>query len=230
MGLIPYLLPYLEEPKVYSMIGPDMFDVEGQPFKQIWLLNTDTVDASRADLAILHCPSNMQEPATIGEQLFLNAYYNPKGGGTLILESAPSDLELFGRVGITNYLGCMGFFGPVNVPIATKYQGVIATRSQTRIARIEDGTAHTLMIGEAVGQQKNGVIELAYSWMGCGSLPLALGFGDTTDWDNFSSNHHNQVGFCYADGSVRYLKTDIDENVLYALGGMHDGEATDDSL
>ena len=227
MGLVPFLLPHIEETQVFSTIGSDMFDIVGQPFQQIWMLNTDTADASRADAPILHCPSNDPTPATNGELLFLNAYYTPKGGGKLVLESAPSDLSLFGRVGTTNYLGCMGFFGPVNASIATKYLGVIATRSQTRIAWIEDGTAHTLMIGESVGQQENGVIELAYSWMGCGALPLGQGFGNPGAWNNFSSNHRDHVGFCFVDGSVRYLATGIDENVLYALGGMHDGDTVD---
>lgn len=230
MGLIPFLLPYIEESNTYSMIGPDMLDIVNEPFQQIWLLNVDTVDASRVHIGLLQCPSNASGPAVGGELLFLNAYYNPKGGGKLILESAPTQEDLFGRVGTTNYLGCMGFFGPVNVSLATKYLGMIATRSQTRIRHIEDGTSHTLMIGEAVGQERNGVLELSYSWMGCGSLPLGLGFGDPAAWENFSSNHSGYVGFCFADGSLRYLKDDIDERLLYALGGMQDAEADDETF
>jgi prepilin-type processing-associated H-X9-DG protein len=227
MGLIPFLLPYIEESQTYSLIGSDMLDIVGQPFQQIWMLNNDTVDASRPNFGLLRCPSNEPGPAAQGELVFLNAYYSPKGGGTLVLESAPAQESTLGRCGTTNYLGCMGFFGPANVAQAKTHLGVIATRSKTRIAQIEDGTAHTLMIGEAVGQQQYGVLELSYSWMGCGALPLAQGFGDPAAWNNFSSNHRGQVGFCFADGSVRYLEVGIDENALYALGGMRDGESYD---
>lgn len=223
MGLIPFLLVYLEETSVADQIGGDMFDIDSEPFKQIWMLNHDTVSAARGDISSLRCPSNLSEQAVDGELLFLNGLYYSKGAGKYLLESAPTGTKL-GRFGVTNYLGCMGLFGDVPVEKSQQYLGAIYTRSKTRISQIEDGTTHTLLIGEAVGEQVRGQLQYSYSWMGCGAMPLVEGIGDTTLWNNFSSNHSGIVNFAYADGSVHGVETNVDEQVLLALGGIQDAQ------
>lgn len=225
IGMIPFLLPHLEQSNIFSLIGPDMLDITSEPFKQIWLLNLDTVEAAQADIGLLHCPSNEQTHPSRGSLILLNPYHYPTG--KLVLESAPStDSFNFGN---TNYLGSMGYFGDSPLEKAKQYLGLIYTRSRTRMSQIIDGSSHTLMIGEAVGQQLGGDLELAYSWMGCGALPLAQGLTDSAgkqeaSWASFSSNHVDQVNFAFADGSVRSLNTDIDELVYYAFGGRDDGD------
>jgi prepilin-type processing-associated H-X9-DG protein len=59
--------------------------------------------------------------------------------------------------------------------------------------------------------------------MGCGALPVYFGLGDGT-WYQFSSLHPGVVPFCYADGSVHLLAKETSLPVLYALGGINEGD------
>jgi len=226
IGMIPFLLPYLEQTNVYATIGSDMLDIDAEPFKQIWILNFDTVEAATAEISLLHCPSNEHGRGSRGTLMFVNAYYNAKGQGKLVVESAPIEEDFGG----TNYFGSMGHFGDVSPAVPQQYLGLIYTRSKVRIGQIMDGSSRTIMMGEAIGQQAQGNLELSYSWMGCGALPLVQGLVELTavsgnaEWDTFSSNHPGLVNFCFGDGSVRGTSTDIDEFVLYALGGLNDGD------
>ncbi|MEN1679048.1 MAG: DUF1559 domain-containing protein [Planctomycetota bacterium] len=222
IGLVPHLLPELEHQAIYDQIEPDMLDDRSEPFQQLWMLNLDTREAARAEAPVLQCPSNPPPLLSSSQLLFLNAYYQPLRR-ELILESAPSVATTLGRFGVTNYLGSMGFFGDVAPEQAQEYLGPIWTRSRTRIGQIEDGTSQTLLIGEAVGAEANGALLYAYTWMGCGALPLAQSFGDRTKWEGFSSNHAGVVNFCNADGSLHPVSVEIEEDVLYAIGGIRDG-------
>ena len=61
------------------------------------------------------------------------------------------------------------------------------------------------------------------SWMGCGSLPVYWGLGDGT-WYQFSSLHPGVVPFTYVDGSVHCSRRRRSRQVLYALGGINEGD------
>jgi hypothetical protein len=232
IGMVPFLLPYLEQNALYDSIDADMFAIDKEPISQIWMLDPVTVVAATSEINLLRCPSIDPAPADRGELLFLNAYYRAKGKGTLVLETAPSLSAKIGRLGVTNYVGSMGYFGDVAVEEAQTYLGLIYTRSKTRMSQITDGSSHTLMVGEAIGQVVDGNLDLSYSWMGCGALPLQQadlrdGFGDGSDWTSFSSYHHKLINFCMADGSIRSIGRDIAVHILYALGGRSDGELSD---
>jgi prepilin-type processing-associated H-X9-DG protein len=90
--------------------------------------------------------------------------------------------------------------------------------------------------------------------MGVGSLPTKFGLGKVgfvhgpvngvsqpgADWDTFSSRHPGGVQFCYADGSVHFLKhgtttmrkPDCSQDwwVLQRLAGIHDGQVIENIL
>ena len=126
-------------------------------------------------------------------------------------------------VGTTNYLGNAGRSGRVGIAELDRFEGPLTNRSQTSYQQIIDGSSHTLLIGEAIGEIVNGDFVRAFSWMGSGSISPRSSFGDPT-WYNFSSSHPSGVGFCLADGSVRFIPIEIDRDILYALGGIRDGE------
>jgi prepilin-type processing-associated H-X9-DG protein len=223
MGLIPYLLPYIEQSELFSQIGPDMLDFRSEPSYQIWVLNQDTWDAANNVLSFLTCPSAPSWPPSRGVLIFLNPYYDANDD-LLILQGIAPQLKFSMGLGTTNYLGNAGYFFKLDIPPVDDWRGPFFTRSDVRFAEISDGASHTLLIGEAAGAVDRGELEYAYSWMGCGAMPVAFGIGNIESWSNFSSQHSGRVGFCFADGSVRYLDADISQEVLEASGGIGEGE------
>jgi prepilin-type processing-associated H-X9-DG protein len=145
-------------------------------------------------------------------------------------------------------------------PNLKTYEGIFANRTTTRLTDILDGTSNTLMFGEALGgfvdQPPYTTREWVYSWMGIGSLPTKFGLGQPglpygpdpvtgvsrpgAGWPTFSSRHPGGVEFCYADGSVHFLKygtttmrkPDCSEDwwVLQRLAGIHDGQVIENTL
>jgi hypothetical protein len=226
IGLLAYLLPFIEESNIYSGIEPKMLDVKRVPKYLIWTLHVPTWRAANNTTPMVSCPTAPPDPPSVGVLFFLNTYYRASEEN-LVVESGPYP-PLFGRyLGTTNYIGSAGPYGVVDIPALDRFRGVFTNRSQTKFAQISDGSSQTLLIGEAIGALRSGEISHAHSWMGCGSLPLSSGFGDTSSWSNFNSLHPDAVGFCFADGSVHYLATSIDEKVLFALGGISEGDLTD---
>jgi prepilin-type processing-associated H-X9-DG protein len=142
---------------------------------------------------------------------------------------------------------CPGDFpstGGVNLKL---YEGIFTNRSTNKLGAIPDGTSNTLMFGEMLGGFDSTVYSkrtLIMSWFGVGALPTKFGLGQPglqygnslpgANWSTFSSRHTGGVQFCFADGSVHFLKfgqTTIrkphcsnDWYVLNALSGMKDGQ------
>jgi hypothetical protein len=109
---------------------------------------------------------------------------------------------------------------------------VFTNRSRVPISLITDGASKTLLFGEAIGQLRydgafnniaGGELVYGFSWMGCGSLPTYWGLGDGA-WYQFSSLHPGLVPFCYVDGSVHLLAKETSLQVIYALGGINEGD------
>jgi prepilin-type N-terminal cleavage/methylation domain-containing protein/prepilin-type processing-associated H-X9-DG protein len=140
------------------------------------------------------------------------------------------------------------------------YEGVFTNRSRTRLTDISDGTSNTLLFGEALGgfadQAPYTTREYVYAWMGIGALPTKFGLGQVglpygpdpvtgvsrpgAGWPTFSSRHPGGVEFCFADGSVHFLKhgqttmrkpdCSMDWKVLQSLAGIRDGLVVEDTL
>lgn len=228
VGLLPFLLPYIEQVALFNKIPPIALDIDHEPTSQIWALNPGAWDAANNAISLLICPSASPLPANRGVLLFLNPYFE-RDKGLLILESSTPQVKLTAGVGTTNYLGNAGYFSTVGVEEVDEWRGPFTVRSRTSIREIVDGTSTTLLLGEAVGSAQNGELELAYSWMGCGVMPLGLGLGSVGSWSNFSSEHIGVVGFAYADGGVHFLSLEISQNALEALGGIAEGELVSES-
>jgi prepilin-type processing-associated H-X9-DG protein len=207
-----YVLPYLEEGSVYKALG-----VESQQFGNGAMLALATADTQRP-MSLFACPSDL--------------------GGVL---NDQKDLH-----GKSNFRGVMGTITMLNTDYATAMtgNGVIYMNSNISIAKITDGTSHTLIVGEctlsSLDPGHNGAI-----WAGMhGSIPTPVSpaqetilISDAMWWINsdpnwsingtglqaFSSNHLGGASFCFADGSVHFLGTDIDGTTLENLAARNDG-------
>jgi prepilin-type processing-associated H-X9-DG protein len=135
--------------------------------------------------------------------------------------------------------------GGVNLKL---YEGIFTNRSGNKLGAIPDGTSNTLMFGELLGGFDQNppytTRTIVYSWFGLGALPTKTGIGQPglpggtnkpgAYWNTFSSYHPGGAQFCFADGSVHFLKfgqTTVrqpncshDWYVFNALAGIKDGQ------
>ncbi len=235
VGVIPYLLPYMDGKVVCKMIDPKMLKVD-QGDNQ-WWADASTRAACQARISDLLCPSAPQTLPTKGKIAFLLVYPDPpfitfRGEYFDAKQQNPIDQPFVDQLGLTNYLGSAGLWGVSGAPYLDHYRGVFTDRSRVRISDIKDGVSKTLLIGEAVGEIDSGDYALGYSWMGCGVMVTDSGLGDGDQAHSlsfpaalqFSSRHSGTVTFCYADGSVHFISHEISTNVLNSLGGISDGD------
>jgi prepilin-type N-terminal cleavage/methylation domain-containing protein/prepilin-type processing-associated H-X9-DG protein len=132
--------------------------------------------------------------------------------------------------------------------------GVLFPNSRTRIAKIEDGTSHTLAIGERIyifrdwmtgaywvdtpptqictGASSNirypinaDVNQFGY-YVGDGSAPASAKLSMLLNDLFFGSYHPGGAQFCFADGSVHMLSESIDFTVFGDLSTIAGGETT----
>jgi prepilin-type N-terminal cleavage/methylation domain-containing protein/prepilin-type processing-associated H-X9-DG protein len=242
IGAIPFLLPYLENKATGRLIPPSMLRVD-QFLSPWWSKENEktTWAAAQYRLSDLLCPSapdrvrgKASAPTGLPSGATLEVLYTYTDSNIYYLSGMEYDSDDGGdALGLTHYLGSAGLFG--NLPGFDRYRGVFTDRSRVTISQITDGTSKTLLFGEAFGQLTYDQSfsnftgrDLCYgnSWMGCGALPLYWGLGDGT-WYQFSSLHPGTVPFCFADGSVHQLSKEISNEVLYALGGISEGDRAD---
>ena len=147
----------------------------------------------------------------------------------------------------TSYVACFGSQGLLNT-VPDKSNGMFYRNSGTRIEDIDDGTSHTLAIGERpamfakapwIGAMNNGTVrttpgapvytsiyELAPTM--CLSRVNKIGLNSPySEPYDFFSPHGNIVYFLYADGSVHGLSSSTDLKVLRALATIDRGEPTE---
>jgi prepilin-type processing-associated H-X9-DG protein len=129
-------------------------------------------------------------------------------------------------------------------PTAMTENGVIYMNSNISVGKITDGSSHTLLVGECtlsgLTPSHNGAI-----WAGMhGSVDISIAVGQETVlisdamwWINsdpnwcvngigpqaFGSNHPGGASFCFADGSIHFLRTEIDGTTLENLAARNDG-------
>ena len=195
---------------------------------------------SEGNFKIMQCPSNPSPETYV--TVLLGTYYGgttgvdcPQGWnctntGAHVFSSAPGRLV----VGRSSYTGMGGYYAP---SIYGQYKGYFTHMSQNKVANTPDGTSNTVMFGEASG----GWI----SWGGGGGIPSGVsgyswvsGFNysgfdspyagtasnpQTSKWWAFSSQHTGIVNFCWGDGSVRPLKSNMDFSTWVFMTGIADG-------
>ena len=232
-----YLLPYMELQDLYasidiqatspSGISASFIDVDFQT--DPWWTQTSTAfpdelwRIAHARIAGLLCPStdaygNSGQPFVI-----LNHYYDAAQARAMLRGgSFPSPI---GRdLGRTNYLGCIGYYGD-DPAYSDSDRGIFGNRSRYGLHHVLDGTSNTIMFGESIGGGDQTTLDhvRSFTWMGCGGLWVASGMGEHR-WFQFNSQHPGIVQFCFADGSVHTISTDIQHKPLRYLATMADGE------
>lgn len=241
IGVLPYLLPYIEQTTLSNLITTNLNVDEYQNY---WGNHSSTVTSARTRIKSLVCPSTQTYGANPG---FIVGTTNLYENGIQISGwTTPPISETALTLGRTNYLGVAGYIG--NLPSfgiasadatkigttagtrGTDFQGIFATRTKTRPADITDGTSNTLMFGEAMGGGADGTSLARFSWIGAGFLPtfsgLAVDGKPRRQWSSFNSDHTSGiVNFVFSDGSVRKLSPQTDFGVYVILGGMRDGLA-----
>lgn len=227
IGFAAYLLPHLELTPAAALIDVDMASAR-QPRGQFWAINDSTWQAANHRLDVMLCPSAPQELPRTGIGALINAYPKtpPVPQNPLSVEILWPILAISESIGRSNYLGNAGIYGILNDEETDRFRGPLANRTQVKLKDISDGLSATLLIGEAVGEMAGGVLDVGYSWMGCGSLPLypglttspTSGLMDAPHWYGFSSLHPGAIGFCLTDGSVRYFAHTVDKEAWRALG------------
>jgi prepilin-type N-terminal cleavage/methylation domain-containing protein/prepilin-type processing-associated H-X9-DG protein len=268
VGLMAYLLPFIEQDNIYKNIvaldaannivafqwgiaslgpagGMGCGNVNTTPVtngNNNWWVAGNNYGLASSTVKTYVCPAVAIDPnqltdpgggVFVGEMFQINnpftiqavnftPPFNPAGG--------------YPAPGITNYLGVCGSRGICsNDPNWNIYSGLFDNRSGTSLARVFDGTANTLMFGEIFGDTineetgapTNGIITLAWGWMGGGVMGTWRGLCGPLngDWAMFGSRHTAVVNFAFADGSVHGLSRAVDLTPWLAAKGLAAGAA-----
>jgi prepilin-type N-terminal cleavage/methylation domain-containing protein/prepilin-type processing-associated H-X9-DG protein len=238
VGVLAHLLPHLEYDNVYRQLNVN-WDVEN-PGGTGWWNDASNWTMALSRLKVFQCPSdNLYGGQSIGA--VVRIYYPPDAPlNVTIGYYAP---PVGDQLGLTNYLGVGGAYVDTPDPYWGQWVGIFTNRSRTSLANIPDGASNTLMFGESICQNVDGVRQYNVAWM-TGPYGLTVG-GLMGPRDSigafFSSRHPGVVQFCFADGSVRgvnrgntFLNSptatpSIDWYVLQQLAGMRDGGTRDTS-
>lgn len=216
IGVLAFLLPYLENQNIYDGIGVEMA-IDSHPARSYWYGDEQTWETAHARISALRCPSAPAGQPTQTMTAIINQYLN-------VSEQEPMlEVAAIGRTspGVTNYLGCAGLYGAVGDEKRDLFQGVFTNRSRTRIGQIKDGTAKTILFGESVGFV-NEQYSHAHTWMGSGALTV-LYFSEPEVAFRFNSFHTHSTHFGLADGSVHAASSDMHPLILISLSGIHEG-------
>jgi hypothetical protein len=232
-GCLPYLLNYVEQTALYDSIDQTIAPLDIEEFKSPWWNIGPVYGVAVNPVATFQCPSASDEAPPNG----LATFWNFADGSPPVAQRnlMISSLENSSPLAQTNYLGCAGAYGKTTNATWDRYAGMLTNRSRTAIGFIRDGTSNTIMFGESVGDM-NPSFTAGHSWMGAGVLGTGprqqlIDGVSGKDYDRyleyFSSNHTGIVQYCFGDGSVRQVNTNVDQAVYNRLGGMNDGEVID---
>jgi prepilin-type N-terminal cleavage/methylation domain-containing protein/prepilin-type processing-associated H-X9-DG protein len=193
IGVLVYLLPYMEQGPLYNLIPADTFSLTTT--EGAWAYSTPPFDyqsgvpssqingtgiapwAQNNRIKSYECPSdNLYGPVGSG---LIDAYYyfnrvvNGQTRNYIGIDFV-LDVPGFGHeVGRTNYIACNGGLGTDSGWI--QYVGVYQTNATTKITAISDGTSNTIGFGETLAGTINGTRDYAVMWPGAGTMPAAWG-------------------------------------------------------
>jgi prepilin-type N-terminal cleavage/methylation domain-containing protein/prepilin-type processing-associated H-X9-DG protein len=209
VGVIPFLLPYLEQEAIYRqlVINWDLTVGSSATLTPPWWKNTTNWTLAQTRLPNLVCPSDSPYDSTVGTIYRMHAWNQLPFGVAYKYDFFANGTDKGETLGRTNYAGVAGPAGVA--PLA----GVLTNRSRVTLATITngDGTSITRMFGETLGGNPSPVRDYSLAWIGPGAITLVpggLGTPGSPIPFHFSSRHPGVVNFCYADGSVRAVKED----------------------
>lgn len=213
VGLLVYLLPFVEQDNLYKQLRVDLNPLRTGP---AWYTYATDWVLAQSRIKLFECPSDrLDDTPSWGTAMAFHVfnYHAPIARNADdntafdVVGLDPSNATMLGR---SNYFGCAGLAGSGTSDYWAKYEGVFTNRSRTALGRIPDGTSNTLLLGEFDGGRQNGLRFAHGSWMGTGMIPTWGGLprgGEPFMFPiHFSSKHPGVVQFCLADGSVHALR------------------------
>jgi prepilin-type N-terminal cleavage/methylation domain-containing protein/prepilin-type processing-associated H-X9-DG protein len=234
-GWGPFILNYIEQKALADAYRWD-------------LQNTDPVNQPivTTQLKIFQCPSAEPDRYFLGGPF---ARYGGKAacgdyGPTWGVDAALVNLQLIDPLRDSLYFIPAGV--PNSIPDLWVYRGVLVPNQMTRVAQILDGTSNTVMLAEDAGRPQlwragsqipdqpdvvGGPWEAFFSGFVVrgsnpdGSSPGSCAINCTNNREIYSF-HPGGANAVFADGSVHFLKADMDIRILAALVTRAGGEVT----
>jgi prepilin-type N-terminal cleavage/methylation domain-containing protein/prepilin-type processing-associated H-X9-DG protein len=214
-GIFPHIAPELEQGNVFNAINWD--------FNAFY---NENLTMHRIGVSTLWCPSDgtVDRVRDIGP---FGWFPLPTGERGLMAYSS------YGGCGGTwtnNTYSLTNPFltRPSHSAVKANALGLFSAASDVRLAEITDGTSNTMMFGEHAHSLLSADDQPWWHWWTSGNwgdtllttmYPLnphkktgdgAAGNNATVFIQSFSSRHPGGANFCFADGSVRFLKDSID--------------------
>jgi len=238
IGVLCYLLPYVEATSIYNQIPPAFFTVNttmhawaygnGPPISSDgnydsiapWADNNVNGVHQGTKIKTFECPADNLY-VTVSGGLWDGWMWSLGGGsyGADYLFDTPS----FGReVGRTNYVANGGRLLGDDLT----YIGPYTPNSHTKMVEILDGTSQTIGFGESLGGVAKGPRDFILTWPGAGSALAAWGIPTDANaqwYTGYSSKHGNYVQFGFCDGSVRAIAKGSNSTQFIYACGMHEG-------
>jgi len=236
VGVLTYLLPYVEQDNVYRLLMQDLPGDYMSPtavYPPWWNYNS-AFTAAQARVKVYVCPSDDPYSNTVQTDILTHTFRTPQGfdlfvGGFGVTEGGAN-------LGRTSYVGVAGYGGQINNGAIDQYAGLFCNRSGVSLAQLTsgDGSSNTLMFGEWLDDFAVGPRQFAPAWIGAGSLPTAYGTagGTNSGYFEFSGKHPGMIQFGMGDGSVRGIRKGIAPGTpaytnYIAASGWNDGAVTD---
>ncbi|HMP03915.1 MAG TPA: DUF1559 domain-containing protein [Gemmatales bacterium] len=223
LGHLPLLLPYLEQRALLEKLSQEV-SLDVNTISQKWWIsktgeepNPATYRLAMTPVKHFLCPAVPRfEPLTEsyrqgGTVIGVHVFHNERSIRTIYWgEGYETEVE-FRFLAPTHYVGCAGTGVGTN-PEYLRWAGVYTNRSAWSLSGLaaRDGTSNTLLYGEATGTRDpdKPAWTRDLSWMGSGALGTFDGLYRGRDGTvmTFTSYHVRGVPFCFADGSVRWLR------------------------
>jgi prepilin-type N-terminal cleavage/methylation domain-containing protein len=232
IGLIPYLLPYIEQENIYKQIQVNWTPGAIVTTNPNWWNNGTNWTLAQTKIKNLLCPSDNPYTSQTGTfVLFVPYKVDDVSLGTMTGWYFPNGSPGGEVLGRTNYLGCIGGLGKIGNGW-DKYEGIFLSQQAPSVGQVTvlDGTSYTLLFGESLGGISTGARDFADSWFGVGGFPVAWGLPSTTQWYTYGSRHSGIVQFCFGDGSVRGIMLNAASTPYRSMAGWKDGNPPDTSI
>jgi prepilin-type N-terminal cleavage/methylation domain-containing protein len=250
MGILVFLLPYIEQDNVYKVIPPRR-DLSLKTTSTRWWADSILFTVAATRIKAFVCPSDNPYESTLGTAIWSHLYHQ---GATFTPAADILPNPSGAQLGRTNYFGISGSAGRGTNPFFANFEGLLGNRTAHTLGQVasQDGSSNTLLFGEGLTRYggRNTPRGFAPSdpiyssaWMGTGAWGTFAGIPNTAypAWYAASSRHPSTVQFCFADASVRSIRKGITEWTFTGtppadwlayqqLAGRKDGAVADLSL